>query len=409
MKMFKQRLLSINALILCVLLFSNIQVDGESEEPEGELLESIRRQTPSGQYVDPASFFRLHGYISLSYAEPGEALDDQILVSGQSEITGKNEGGFKSDSALFLSTEPFDGISSALELHFVGNALDPIITEAKVTADFLTVEDEHPFTFRMMLGRYWWPFGIHSDEWFSAVNRFSVTSPAASQVVPAHYNEVGVMVAGEVKLTSHIGTNYLLSVGNGISSFEIMDNTMGGANQHDLDGNRTFTGRLGLALVGDVNLKLGFSAAAGDLRAGAMVDDPSDPRHYAADFYALGPDLSFNWEGLKLRSYYYMSAENMENASREALNRDGFTIEPSFAIDLDKQYLKRLTFIGRVSLANEDRLDGDQNKWVQYGIGTQFHITEPCYMRLGYVIQKEEKATPDVDDDILSWSLSHEF
>ena len=26
--------------------------------------DSIRRKTPSGQYVDPSSFFRFHGYIS---------------------------------------------------------------------------------------------------------------------------------------------------------------------------------------------------------------------------------------------------------------------------------------------------------------------------------------------------------
>lgn len=25
-------------------------------------LDSLRRDTPSGQYIDPASFFRIHGY-----------------------------------------------------------------------------------------------------------------------------------------------------------------------------------------------------------------------------------------------------------------------------------------------------------------------------------------------------------
>ena len=44
---------------------------------EEEQLEKLRRKTPSGRYVDPASFFRFHGYTSLSYSEAGADLGPQ--------------------------------------------------------------------------------------------------------------------------------------------------------------------------------------------------------------------------------------------------------------------------------------------------------------------------------------------
>ena len=37
---------------------------GYAETDDGDLMDSLRRKTPSGQYIDPASFFRFHGYIS---------------------------------------------------------------------------------------------------------------------------------------------------------------------------------------------------------------------------------------------------------------------------------------------------------------------------------------------------------
>ncbi len=75
------------------------------------------------EYVDPASFFRFHGYITLTYTEAEDKFDQQILLSGVSPESGENEGGFKNDSALFVGGEPFKGVSSVIELHFVGNTM----------------------------------------------------------------------------------------------------------------------------------------------------------------------------------------------------------------------------------------------------------------------------------------------
>lgn len=100
------------------------------DDAEPQDTEDLRRKTPSGQYIDPASFFRFHGYVTLTYAEPQAefgseiGVPPQILVSGRSPRTGENEGGFKNDGALFIGGEPFEGVGSVVELHFVGNALE---------------------------------------------------------------------------------------------------------------------------------------------------------------------------------------------------------------------------------------------------------------------------------------------
>ncbi|HIL10346.1 MAG TPA: hypothetical protein EYG11_16720, partial [Candidatus Latescibacteria bacterium] len=71
-------------------------------EDKEEQMDKLRRKTPSGQYVDPASFFRFHGYTSLSFTQAGDQLGPapggtpQILINpGPSPQTGFNEGGFR--------------------------------------------------------------------------------------------------------------------------------------------------------------------------------------------------------------------------------------------------------------------------------------------------------------------------
>lgn len=173
---------------------------------------------------------------------PGPDGTPNILVSGPgpSPLTGKNEGGFRNDAALFVGGEPFEGVGGIIEIHFVGDATDPVITEAKMTWDVLG-EDGGNTTLRLSGGRFWWPFGIHNGEWFSAINRFSLISPAATEVVPAHYNEVGVMAEGEVKLQDAMGLNYVFSIGNGVPGFGMPDNVR--KTQFDSNGNRTLTSR----------------------------------------------------------------------------------------------------------------------------------------------------------------------
>lgn len=188
-----------------------------------------------------------------------------------------------------------------------------------------------------------------------------------------------------------------------------MDNVGGTA--FDANGNRALTGRAGLvSLHRDLDLELGFSGAAGDLRSGTSAAyETTDPRHYAADFSAFGPDLTLGWKGFGLRAYYYISQEDLADAPQGALDRDGLTVEPRYAFDLQSRRLKRLLLHGRYSFANEETLAGTTFKRLQYGMGVNFHITAVFQAKVGYVIQQEERSAPEVDNDAFNFSLTAEF
>lgn len=386
---------------------------GEEDRGDEELLEEITRETPSSRYIDPASFFRFHGYVRAGLVEVGDELGadpnraPQILVSGISERTGKNESGFVGDAALFVGGEPFEGFSGTVEVHFVGNALDPVLTEAKVRWEVLRGEDRAA-RLRLIAGRYWWPFGIHNEEWFSAVNEFGLVSPAASEVVPAHYNELGIMGEGEVILGSGTGLNYALSVGNGTPSFEVGDNVE--ETSFDQDGDRTVTGRIGLVLNREWDVELGLSAASGGLREGI---DPafaaSDVRRYPADFEAYGADVSVAWGGLETRAYYYASEEELEAAPTDALDRDGVTLEAGYTFPIDRPRFESLSLLGRYGVANEDTLAGGELEWSQYGIALKAQLSRSFHGSVAYVTQEEDEDSPELDDDALIAWLVFEF
>ncbi len=301
-------------------------------DDEGDIMDSLRRKTPSGQYIDPASFFRFHGYISLSYMHADDALGSggtpNILVSGPgpNALTGKNEGGFRNDAALFVGGEPFEGVGGVMEIHFVGDASDPVLTEAKMTWDVLSADDGD-LTLRFAGGRFWWPFGIHNGAWFSAINNFSLLSPTATEVVPAHYNEVGVMAEGEFKVNDGLGLNYVAAIGNGVPGFGLMDNIQGtGA---DTNSNRTITGRVGLLLRNAGDIEVGLSAASGELRSVGDVDMAGTAEGYEGEFSAFGPDLTLSWQALSLRSYYYSSSEDLKGVAageNDSISRSGYTV-----------------------------------------------------------------------------------
>ncbi|MCZ6633352.1 MAG: hypothetical protein O7G87_08095 [bacterium] len=404
----------VKRLIPFVLIYALTLPGGSWAQDEGT--EDLRRKTPSGQYVDPASFFRFHGYITLGYAQPQEDFgkipnsSPQILVSGVSPRTGNNEGGFRNDAALFVGGEPFEGVSSVIEMHFVGNALDIVLTEAKIIWD---LAEGGPATFRIVAGRYWWPFGIHNDEWFSAINRFAAISPGAAEVMPAHYNEVGVMGEGEFRVGPHAGLNYVLSAGNGVPGFEVPDAVRQSA--FDYNSDRTLTGRVGLVLNHGGWFKgrfeIGLSGARGDLRVGQDTKrDPGDPHRYDADFQALGVDAVLDLQTLSVRSYYYKSEENLRAAPVSRLDRKGYTLEPALKLDFSAKELRNLdaiTLFARYSMAEEETLSNTTIKRTQLGAGLMFHFTKAMQGKISYVAQREKQA--EIDNDLFSFSLTAEF
>jgi len=398
-------------LILGFLCAAPSHVLADDKTPEDT--ESIRRKTPSGGYVDPASFFRFHGYVSLSYTEAGNALGaaadgtPHILVSSPGPVarTGTNPGGFRNDSALFVGGEPFEGVGGLIEIHFVGDATDPVITEAKLTWDLMETPRR---SLRLIAGRYWWPFGIHNDEWFSANNRFALLSPAATETVPTHYNEVGVMLEGEAYLGAELGLNYALSVGNGVPSFSLMPNVR--ATGADSNDDRSLSGRMGLILETGVRSEIGFSLAGGQLRD---AEDPTltatDPDRYRGDFNAWGGDLAFQWQAFALRSYYYSSKEDLRAAPQSQLQRDGFTIEPSYSLHFARERYSTITILGRYSAADEETLGMGSLQRRQLGLGINVQITHSFVAKLGIITQGEGAQLPSVDNDAFTLSLTNVF
>ena len=380
----------------------------EGEPP----LDSIRRVTPSGQYIDPASFFRFHGYATVAYTENGPDVGleveatPQILLNGLSPRTGKNESGFRSDAALFVGGEPFERVGTIIEIHFVGNAIDPVLTEARFTYDLVTSDSQELV---LSGGRFWWPFGIHNGEWFSAVNAFPVLSPAGAEVVPAHYNEVGLMAEGVARLAGNWGVNYVAAVGNGVPGFDLTPNLTGTAS--DADSDRTVTGRVALARVSALRLEIGFSGAAGGLRDGMDTSLPvDDAMRYDASFSAFGTDLTLRWDKLVLSAYYYRSSEQLTGAPVSELSRDGFTVESSLRLPIpENDRLQAVSLQVRASRADEDNLTGGVYRRLQFAGGTMLHLTRRFDAQFSYVVHQEGRNTPTYSNNVFSLSFTVEF
>ncbi len=376
-------------------------------------LQGIRRHTPSGEYTDPASFFRFHGYVSLSYTESGTDLGTdpgatpQILVPGPGR-RGKAQGGFRSDAALFVGGEPFENVSGLVEIHFVGNALDPVITEAKVTWDVVPAEPGRRSAFRLIAGRFWTPFGIHNNEWFSALNRFSLVSPAAAEAIPAHVNEVGIMAEGETQLGEGTGLNWVASLGNGVPGFDLMPNVAGTG--QDGDANRTVTGRVGFVTGSRVRLSLGGSAMIGTMRDG---EDPSravdDVMRYGADVRALGGDISVQSHRINLRSYLYWSREDLDDAPVSGIDRLGLTVEPSVTLWSHGASGRAVELVGRASTAREETLSGQTHRRTQFALGVLARVRRMTWVRIGYVGQTEGRALPSQSNDAFSLGVTTSF
>ncbi len=372
-----------------------------------------RRQTPSGHYADPTSFFLLHAYTTVTYAdfqrglgsEPGA--NEQILVAGTSSRSGKHESGFRNDSCLFIGSEVSESLEGILEIHNVGNALNPVVTESKIV--WSPIRGESGPSMRFVGGRYWWPFGIHSGEWFSALNAFSLLSPVAEEVVPAHWNALGVMAEGEWPVTERMGFNYLFSVDNGVTSFELADNVgMARTNQFDQDANRTFTTRLGV-FPGIENLSLGASLSTGVMRHGLDTSYAvTDARRYEADLLAYGFDGTYRIGDLGVRGYWYVSQERLTNAPLKRLDRDGGTLDVLYTVFKQAPVLREITLKGRVSTAKDVTLTDGSFRRSQYGLGINARPQEHFLLKTEYFIQ-DERGIDEVKDNGFALSGTVEF
>ncbi len=379
-------------------------------------LDRFRNDTPSERYVSPLADSFFHGYSTLTYADFGREFGDEPastrphLVPDRSSRSGHApfgpiESGFQFDTTLIFGAVPSPNLLITTEMHIERSALDPVITEAKLRWSPSGWTNE-TWRMRMVMGRYWWPFGIHNEEWFSNVNRFSLVSPAAGEVVPAHYNETGVMLEGEW-VSGRFAWNGLFSLGNGPASFELHDNEV--HTPYDHNGNRTVTARVGV-FPATTNLQVGLSFADGVLREGIDVTSfpATDARRFGADFIAYGIDGTYRFEDVETRSYWYWSKEHLEAAPIPSLNRNGGTLEVVYALTKKTEGKNGLTANGRVGTVKEVSLMEGTFRRTQYGLGLNWDVTDQILFKLEYFLHDEQN-TRELDNNGFVLSATANF
>ncbi len=301
---------------------------------------------PGGKYIDPVSFFSLHGYVNALYAGPSkqwmEGSTNGLGYPGQMNIPLANSSSFGQDAALWIGSEIAEDVSVVLEIHLHKNGsghhgefenINPedarayiglFITEAnvrvKLIKDYLSVS----------AGTFWSVFGIQNKDWLSAQNLFS-TMPLASGAYLSHYNDIGVRFDGFLN-KGDWGVNYVVAVGNGYDEWSI-----DGFGHADINENKTINGRVSVFPGLGENLNIGLSYGQGLF---AQYDhhnvDPNAVGIYDHSFEAFGVDLTGKWKNLSLRSYYISSSEQYSN-DQEAfdLPNTGFMAELKYDFPME--------------------------------------------------------------------------
>jgi hypothetical protein len=286
----------------------------------------------------PLAFVSLHGHVQGVFGAPSRdwAAPDptQVGAPGQLLVPNTGDSSFQYDAALFVSTDISAHTRALLELHLVADpggqgeagpgGLTLAVTEASASWDI------YESYFTLGGGLFWSPFGIVNDDWLGSEALFLLL-PRASAAFPAHFNERGVRVDGSRALGKGFGINYVVSVGNGVSSFDI-----DGQGAFDRDSGKTVTSRVGVFPGLGPDLALGASFAAGTLRERGDDTAPAgDVRRYSGAFTALGGDLVWLLGDLELRSYYIRSAEALGaggGVSPPDITRQGFMAEASYRL-----------------------------------------------------------------------------
>ncbi|MDH3224582.1 MAG: hypothetical protein OEO23_12770 [Gemmatimonadota bacterium] len=323
-------------------------------------------QTAGGRYLDPASFFSLHGYVNGVYAGPSRDWagvgNGQLPAPGQLLIPNTNHASFQYDAALFIGSEPNSRTSVMIEAHFVTDpsargaagpgGLTVAFTEA--TASYSLV----PEHLRLSAGLYWAPFSTLNLDWLSAQNLFSLV-PDASAAFPSHYNERGIRADGAFRIGSRSGLNYVVSLGNGVSGFGIGDQI-----GFDTNSNQTVIGRIGLFPGLERRVEVGISGAHGVLRTdGDAARTPSEPDFYPSTMEAVGVDATVQLGGFALRSHGTVSYERLEDFQTlvpDDLRRVGFMAEASYAftgLEMPAGFTRLVPRI-RFDWYSADELDG---------------------------------------------------
>ena len=295
---------------------------------------------PGGQYIDPVSFFSLHGYVNAVFAgdspEWKQGNFNGIGKPGQIILPNSNVSSFSNDEALWISSEIGERASVMMELHLVndpsGNGaagpggLTFVLTEAnlryKLYKNYLSIS----------AGTFWSVFGIQNQDWLGAQNLFS-TIPLASGAYVTHFNERGIRLDGSIN-KENWGFNYVFSVGNGFNAWDVS-----GYNSFDLNSNKTFNGRVSVFPGLGKDLNIGFSYGQGLLFEQDLEADPLSKQFFNNEFQAWGMDVVGQWKALKIRSYMISSQIMLSSNTQESrdLPAMGFMTELSYKIEVGEK------------------------------------------------------------------------
>ena len=401
----KSRLVLIKCFLISSIYFWFIGLNSQTLY-EGE----YQWRIPGGNYIDPTSFFSIHGYVNAVFAgESAEWMNGNmngIGKPGHVIIPNSNTSSFNNDEAIWISSELGPKALIMMELHLVndpsgGGAAGPggltfVLTEAnlryEVIKDYLSIS----------MGTFWSVFGTHNQDWLGAQNLFS-TIPLASGAYLTHFNEKGVRLDGHFK-KGNWGINYVFSIGNGFNAYDIS-----GYNSFDLNNDKTVNGRISVFPGLKRDLNIGFSYGRGLLFEQDINADPQTIGYYNNNFEALGLDLVWERNDFKFRSYLISSEQMLSNQNNSLdLSAMGWMGELSYVVELDNKIgVKNIIPKFRFDMLEKDQFDPELSDTYQtIGVGLNFHILDNFLLSMDYNWVNEESFKLDNDRFILRASAN---
>jgi len=351
-------------------------------------------------YGDIHHGYSLYGGVTAVFSDFGGDFPTDEVPPGQLLVAPSDKASFQYDWALFIGTNVSESVRLLVETHFVsspGGGFKPEIVTTEANVTYSPFEND---TLRVSMGQYWAPFGVVTDDWFSAENLFALL-PEAAKAFPSHYNERGVKVEGQKAFAGGWGLNYAVSLGNGVSGVAIGD-------QHSFDQNedKAVIGRLGI-FPGTSNLEVGFSVFSGKFRDEGDLSVPiDDPVRYAADFNAYGLDAVYRAARFKLRGYWISSTEDLIGA--QEIDREGFMLEGSWVGYEGLGIVTSLEPKIRYDRVERDQLFGTPLKDEVIAVGLDIWLRGSAVLRVDYFMHNEGDQR-DLDRDGIAIRLTGVF
>ncbi len=365
---------------------------------------------PGGQYIDPVSFFSLHGYVNGVYASASEQWKqgnmNGIGKPGHIIIPNTNNASFNNDEAIWISSELGEKLFVMMELHVVN---DPSGTGAAGPGGITFVLTEANMRYELLknylsvsIGTFWSVFGIQNQDWLGAQNLFS-TIPMASGAYLTHYNEKGIRLDGHFE-HGNWGFNYVMSVGNGFNAYDIS-----GYNSFDLNSNNAFNTRISVFPGQEENLNIGLSYANGLLFNQDLTANPQSIEFFDNNFEAIGLDALWQINRTKIRSYLISSTQKLTNPNESRnLNALGWMTEMSYRFDTSGK-LGIDAIIPKVRYDFLDKSEFDPQLSDQYqttGLGLNFQIQKNFILSMDYNWINEQNTKLNNDRLILRASAN---